>query len=75
MNELLEVGSVAIRHIARKLAEEFAGVFSPQTVERFVGESFDALSEGARITGFLLILPSRSHVSGCGPRPKQEVSW
>ncbi|HYP25014.1 MAG TPA: arsenate reductase ArsC [Actinomycetota bacterium] len=38
--------------VCRQLAEEFTGIFTPETVKRFVAESFEALS-GARVQAFV----------------------
>lgn len=41
------------------LAEEFAGVLSPKTVERFVTESFEQLATKARFMDYLPVLTRR----------------
>jgi protein-tyrosine phosphatase-like protein len=33
-----------VAHICEQLADEFTGTFSPETIKRFVAESFDSLS-------------------------------
>lgn len=45
--------------IAEDLAQRFAGVFSPETVERYVFESYTALGRTARITSHLPSLTER----------------
>lgn len=45
--------------IAEDLAHRFAGVFSPETVERYVFESYTALGRTARITSHLPSLTER----------------
>jgi protein-tyrosine-phosphatase len=47
-----------VRQAARSLADEFAGVFSPETIERYIGESLDLLG-GARINVFVPVLAHR----------------
>jgi arsenate reductase (thioredoxin) len=42
----------------QSLAEEFRGIFSPETVERFVAESIDRLS-GARVVDFIPLFVHR----------------
>lgn len=41
-----------VEHICRQLAKEFTGTFSPETVKRFVTESFESLSN-ARVQAFV----------------------
>jgi protein-tyrosine-phosphatase len=47
-----------VRQTAEALADEFAGVFSTETIERYVGESLDLLGEG-RISVFVPVLAHR----------------
>jgi hypothetical protein len=54
-----------IRQAAERLAEEFAGVFSQETIERYIAESLDLL-QGARINVTCRCLRTASRVSGCG---------
>jgi arsenate reductase len=52
---------VTQRHIdqaAERLADEFAGIFSPETIARYMTESQDLLGE-ARITAFVPVLTHR----------------
>ncbi|WP_394769640.1 metalloregulator ArsR/SmtB family transcription factor [Lacisediminihabitans sp.] len=48
-----------LERIAADLSRRFSGVFGPETVERYVRESYDLLAEGARITRYLPSLTSR----------------
>ncbi|CAN5657657.1 arsenate reductase ArsC [soil metagenome] len=41
-----------VTHVCSQLAKEFSGVFTPQTIQRFVHESFDSLSR-ARVQAFV----------------------
>jgi arsenate reductase (thioredoxin) len=41
-----------VSHICSQLAEEFTGTFSPETIKRFVSESFESLSQ-ARVQAFV----------------------
>jgi arsenate reductase len=47
-----------VRQAAAALAEEFAGVFSEQTIERYIAESLDLLGE-SRINVFVPVLAHR----------------
>lgn len=47
-----------VRQVADALADEFAGVFSRETIERYVGESADLLG-GGRINVFVPVLAHR----------------
>ncbi|MEI8406468.1 MULTISPECIES: metalloregulator ArsR/SmtB family transcription factor [unclassified Kribbella] len=42
-----------LEHIAAQLATRFTGVFSPETVRRYVGESYDMLAARSRVRRFL----------------------
>ena len=44
---------------SRRLSREFAGIFSPETIARFVTESADQLAQGARILTFLPLFAYR----------------
>jgi protein-tyrosine-phosphatase len=50
--------AVALKSEIAKLADEFAGIFSPETVDRYVHESLDRL-QGARVTNFVPLLAYR----------------
>ena len=41
-----------VGHICEQLADEFTGTFSPETIKRFVAESFESLSH-ARVQAFV----------------------
>jgi len=45
--------------VVEDLAYRFDGVFSRQTVERYVRESYGLLAENATVTGFLPVLAAR----------------
>jgi arsenate reductase (thioredoxin) len=47
-----------VRQAAKRLKDEFAGVFSEETIERFIGESLDLLG-GSRISVFVPVLAHR----------------
>lgn len=54
MRDLEELGprDDMVAAVCRQLAEEFTGIFTPETVKRFVAESFEALSS-ARVQAFV----------------------
>lgn len=45
--------------VAADLSDRFAGVFAPETVERYVQESYALLAENAKVTRYLPSLASR----------------
>jgi arsenate reductase (thioredoxin) len=47
-----------VRQAAQRLAEEFRGIYSEQTIERYIAESLDLLG-GARINDFVPVLAHR----------------
>jgi arsenate reductase len=47
-----------VRQVAERLADEFAGVFSQETIQRYIGESLDLLG-GARINVYVPVLAHR----------------
>ena len=47
-----------VRRAAEALASEFAGVFSPETIERYIAESLDLLGD-ARVNVFVPVLAHR----------------
>lgn len=49
----------SVHRLSLELAEEFAGVLGPETVERFVAESFEELATNARFTDYLPVLTRR----------------
>jgi arsenate reductase len=48
-----------LERVSTDLSRRFAGVFGPETVERYVRESYALLAENARITRYLPSLASR----------------
>lgn len=54
MNNQMEFGSreEMVSHVCEELATEFSGVFTPETINRFVSESFTSLAE-ARVQSFV----------------------
>jgi arsenate reductase (thioredoxin) len=58
MNVLDSVTQHHVRQAADALASEFAGVFSKETIERYIAESLDLLSD-ARINVFVPVLAHR----------------
>jgi protein-tyrosine-phosphatase/DNA-binding transcriptional ArsR family regulator len=54
-----EVAPGLLKRIADDLALRFAGTFSPETVEKYVGESYRLLADRARITRYLPSLTAR----------------
>lgn len=55
----MSADAVAVERIADELAPEFWGTFGPETIHRFVAESFEHLSTAARISTFLPVLTQR----------------
>ena len=47
-----------VRQVAERLADEFAGVFSRETIQRYISESLDLLG-GARINVYVPVLAHR----------------
>jgi arsenate reductase len=58
MNVLDPVTQHHVRQAAEALTDEFAGVFSGETIERYIAESLDLLG-GARINVFVPVLAHR----------------
>jgi arsenate reductase (thioredoxin) len=58
MNVLDPVTQHHVRQAAEALTHEFAGIYSQQTIERYIGESLDLLG-GARINVFVPVLAHR----------------
>lgn len=50
---------LALRTAAGRLAEDFAGVYGPETIERFLLSSYDQFAERATVTAFLPLLAER----------------
>ena len=49
----------ALTSAARNLGEQFAGVFGPETIERFLHSSYDQFTETATVPTFLPLLAER----------------
>lgn len=50
---------VALRTAAARLADEFSGIYGPETVERFLHSSYDQFATGSTIPNFLPLLAER----------------
>ncbi|WP_426566089.1 arsenate reductase ArsC [Angustibacter sp. McL0619] len=50
---------VALRAAASRLAENFEGVFGPETIERFLTTSYDEFAGRAKVLNFLPLLAER----------------
>ena len=48
-----------IRHAASRLEREFEGTFGPETIARYIADSFDQLAPAATVTTFLPLLTER----------------
>ncbi|WP_327635236.1 arsenate reductase ArsC [Kribbella sp. NBC_00482] len=51
--------SLALRTAAARLADEFSGVYGPETVERFLHSSYDQFATGSTVPNFLPLLAER----------------
>ena len=51
--------NLALRSAAQRLAQEFAGVFGEETIERFLTSSYDQFAHRATATNFLPIMAER----------------
>ncbi|MBI4939345.1 MAG: arsenate reductase ArsC [Actinobacteria bacterium] len=51
--------TVALRAAAGRLADDFAGVFGPETIERFLHSSFDQFAGRATVPQFLPLIAER----------------
>jgi arsenate reductase (thioredoxin) len=58
MNVLDPVTQHHVRQVARALTDEFAGIYSQETIERFIAESLDLIGD-ARINVFVPVLAHR----------------
>lgn len=73
MEEPAPVGHAELLHrIAEALAEDFRGVFSAETVERYVLESYDLLAARARVRTHLPVLTSRFATERLGALARAE---
>lgn len=50
---------VVLRTASKRLATEFEGTFSTETIERFLTSSYDEFAAGATVTSFLPLLAER----------------
>jgi arsenate reductase (thioredoxin) len=50
---------IALRTAARRLAQEFHGIYGTETIERFLHSSYDQLAARATITKFLPLMAER----------------
>jgi protein-tyrosine-phosphatase len=51
--------AVALRGAAQRLADDFTGVFGPETIERFLHTSFDQFASTATVPTFLPLMAER----------------
>ncbi len=50
---------LALKQAAARLADEFTGLYGPETIERFLASSFDQFADRAKVTKFLPTLAER----------------
>lgn len=50
---------LALKQAAARLADEFTGLYGPETIERFLASSFDQFADRAKVTKFLPLLAER----------------
>jgi protein-tyrosine-phosphatase len=50
---------LALRSAARGLRDEFEGIFSPETIERFLQSSYDQFAPTAKVRHFLVLMAHR----------------
>ncbi len=50
---------LALKQAAANLAQEFSGIYGPETIERFLDSSFDQFAGRATVTKFLPLLAGR----------------
>jgi protein-tyrosine-phosphatase len=51
--------SIAMRAAASRLADDFTGIYGPETIERFLHTSFDQFADRASVTKFLPLMAER----------------
>jgi len=51
--------SIAMRSAAVRLGDDFAGIYGPETIERFLHTSFDQFADRASVTKFLPLMAER----------------
>ncbi|HEX4518095.1 MAG TPA: arsenate reductase ArsC [Gaiellaceae bacterium] len=60
MSEIFDPGTQHhVRQAAKQLKSEFAGIFSEETIERYITESTDLMTDGAAFNDFLPLLVHR----------------
>ncbi len=55
---------LALRTAAARLGEQFAGIYGPETIERFLHSSYDQFATGRRCRTSCRCWPNVSPVSG-----------
>ena len=50
---------LALKQAAARLADDFAGLYGSETIERFLASSFDQFADRAKVTRFLPMLAER----------------
>jgi len=50
---------LALKQAATRLADDFAGLYGAETIERFLASSFDQFADHAKVTRFLPLLAER----------------
>ena len=50
---------LALKQAAARLADEFTGLYGPETIERFLASSFDQFADRATVTKFLPLIAER----------------
>lgn len=50
---------LALRTAAAKLGDQFAGIYGPETIERFLHSSYDQFASGSTVPNFLPLLAER----------------
>ncbi len=50
---------LALRTAAARLGEQFAGIYGPETIERFLHSSYDQFATGSTVPNFLPLLAER----------------
>jgi hypothetical protein len=73
LNSLSIDQQVALRGAATTLQDEFAGTFSPETVEQVLQASFDQFAERSRLANFLPLMAERFAVSACERWPESRA--
>ena len=50
---------LALKQASARLADDFAGLYGKETIERFLASSFDQFADHAKVTRFLPLLAER----------------